>query len=133
MKLIASILATVGLAAAHGYVDSAVIGGTTYKFYQPYQDPYMNPTPQRISRPVAGNGPVEDLTLIDVQCGGYGAGGVVGSQPAALHAKVAAGETVKLNWTVWPDSHVDPTITYMARCPDGGCQNWQPGTEYGTS
>lgn len=23
-----------------------------------------------------------------------------------------------------------PVITYMARCPDTGCQDWSPGTEY---
>jgi hypothetical protein len=41
-----AILSTIGFAAAvaaHGYVDNATIGGQNYVFYQPYQDPYMNP------------------------------------------------------------------------------------------
>lgn len=76
--------------------------------------------PKRISRPVQGNGPVEDVTLADIQCGGYAAGGVVGSKPAPLEATAAAGSKVNLHWTLWPDSHIGPTVTYMARCPDAG-------------
>ncbi|KXH28965.1 glycosyl hydrolase family 61 [Colletotrichum salicis] len=128
MQIAACFLGLAALVAGHGYVDNATIGGTYYQFYQPYQDPYTSPTPQRISRPVQGNGPVESVDLIDVQCGGYTAGGISGSTPAALHATAAAGSTVTLRWTLWPDSHVGPVITYMARCPDSGCQAWQPGT-----
>ncbi|EXF76862.1 glycosyl hydrolase family 61 [Colletotrichum fioriniae PJ7] len=128
MQIAACFLGLAALVAGHGYVDNATIGGTYYQFYQPYQDPYTSPTPQRISRPVQGNGPVESVDLIDVQCGGYTAGGISGSTPAALHATAAAGSTVTLRWTLWPDSHVGPVITYMARCPDTGCQAWQPGT-----
>ncbi|SPO01604.1 related to cel1 protein precursor [Cephalotrichum gorgonifer] len=129
MKYIASLLASAALAAAHGYVDTASIGGKTYTLYQPYQDPYTNPTPDRISRKIAGNGPVEDVNSIDLQCGGWSAGGEAGSEGAALHATVAAGETVKLFWTLWPESHVGPSITYMAKCPDTGCQDWLPEKE----
>jgi hypothetical protein len=128
MRVIASLIASAGLVAAHGYVDNGTIGGQYYQFYQPYQDPYINPAPQRIERAIPGNGPVEDVSSIDVQCNGYSAGGVVGSKPAALHADAAAGSTVTLFWTQWPDSHVGPIITYMARCPDTGCQNWQPAS-----
>ncbi|ROT40437.1 family 61 glycosyl hydrolase [Sodiomyces alkalinus F11] len=128
MKLLAalSLAALASRVSAHGYVDNATIGG---QYYQPYQDPWMNPAPQRISRPVQGNGPIEDLTLIDLQCGGYTAGGISGSSPAPLHAPAPAGSTVSLRWTLWPDSHVGPVITYMARCPDTGCHNWMPGTQ----
>lgn len=85
--------------------------------------------PERISRPIQGNGPVTDLTLIDLQCGGYTDGGIVGSEPAPLHANATAGETVTLYWTLWPDSHVGPVITYMAACPSTGCQDYMPDTE----
>ncbi|KAH7081183.1 glycoside hydrolase family 61 protein-like protein [Paraphoma chrysanthemicola] len=128
MKYIAAALALATTVAGHGYVTNATIGGKDYTFYQPYQDPYMSPKPDRVSRPVQGNGPVESVTIADVQCGGYSAGGIVGSSPAALHAEVAAGTDVKLYWTLWPDSHVGPTLTYMAKCPDAGCNNWMPGT-----
>ncbi|KAH8652046.1 glycoside hydrolase family 61 protein [Xylariales sp. PMI_506] len=132
MKLQASILATLAggaaLVAAHGYVDNATINGVYYQFYQPYTDPYLSPMPDRISRPIQGNGPVTDVTYADLQCGGWTDGGIVGSSPAALHASATAGSTVTLHWTLWPDSHVGPTITYMARCPDTGCQDYMPGT-----
>ncbi|KAM0561546.1 hypothetical protein ACHAPJ_003430 [Fusarium lateritium] len=129
MRVIFSLLCTAALAAAHGYVESATIGGKAYEFYNPNTDPYTSPAPKRISRPIPGNGPVEDVTSIDVQCNGYTAGGVKGSQPAALHAEAKAGSTVNLKWTLWPDSHVGPVITYMARCPDTGCDAWEPASQ----
>ncbi|KAF9478871.1 glycoside hydrolase family 61 protein [Pholiota conissans] len=112
---------------AHGYVQDIVSGSTHYTGYLPYQDPYYNPVPQRIVRPVPGNGPVTDLSLIDVQCNGYSAGGVVGSSPAPIYATVAAGSNLALNWTTWPDSHIGPMITYMARAPSD-ITKWVPGT-----
>lgn len=132
MKYIASALAFATAVTAHGYVNLATIGGKNYTFYQPYQDPYMNPKVLRISRPIQGNGPVENVAISDVQCGGYVAGNLPGSSPAALHAEVAAGTDVKLFWTQWPDSHVGPTITYMAKCPDTGCDKWMPESQYVT-
>ncbi|GKT89039.1 cellulose-growth-specific protein [Colletotrichum tofieldiae] len=115
---IASLLGSAALVAAHGIVDNGLIGG-----------PVHEPAPDRISRPIQGNGPVEDVTSIDLQCGGYTAGGVEGSKPAKLVAKAAAGEEVTLNWTLWPESHIGPTITYMAKCPSDDCTTWQPGTD----
>ena len=44
MKYFATVLTGAALVAAHGYVDTANIGGKEYKFYQPYQDPYTTPT-----------------------------------------------------------------------------------------
>jgi hypothetical protein len=125
MKYIASALAFATAVAAHGYVNNATIGGKEYIFYQPYQDPYMTDV-KRISRPIQGNGPVENVAISDIQCGGYAAGGINGSKPAALHAEAAAGSDVELYWTLWPESHMGPTITYMAKCPDAGCNNWMP-------
>ncbi|KAF8860858.1 hypothetical protein BDZ45DRAFT_703720 [Acephala macrosclerotiorum] len=90
----------------------------------------MSPTSSRIFRPIQGNGPVQDLTLIDLQCGGYAAGGIIGSSPANLNAgPVAAGSMVSLRWTLWPSSHVSPVITYMARCGNDNCATYLPGTE----
>ncbi|KAH7308140.1 glycoside hydrolase [Stachybotrys elegans] len=121
--------AAVTSVSAHGYVDNATIAGQLYTFYQPYSDPYINPPVPRIARSIPGNGPVENVNLVDLQCNGWSAGGQVGSSPAQLHAPVAAGSTVNLRWTLWPDSHVGPSVTYMARCPDAGCQSWQPGSQ----
>ncbi|KAG8973378.1 Esterase/lipase/thioesterase [Tulasnella sp. 425] len=122
-------LAAAAQVAAHGYVSSAVIGGTTYTGYLPYTDPYTTPTPQRIIRAVPGNGPVTDMSLIDIQCNGWSEGGVIGSSPAPLYATAPAGSTVSLQWTEWPDSHVGPIITYMAKVPSGSSvTSWLPGT-----
>ncbi|KAF2492658.1 glycoside hydrolase [Lophium mytilinum] len=129
MHPLLSLLSLLPLATAHGYVDNATINSVSYQFYQPYYDPYVSPPISRISRPIQGNGPVQDVTLIDLQCGGYTDGGAPGSSPAALHASAAAGSTVTLYWTLWPDSHKGPVVTYMARCPDVGCASWEPGTE----
>ncbi|KAI9053814.1 hypothetical protein LZ554_002762 [Drepanopeziza brunnea f. sp. 'monogermtubi'] len=116
--------------SAHGYVEVATIGGVEYEGYNPNLDPYMSPPTEKIFRPINGNGPVEDLTLIDFQCGGYTAGGIVGSSPAKLTSSpVAAGTDVELKWTVWPDSHVGPTLTYMALCPGNDCSAFEPGNE----
>jgi len=111
----------------HGYVQDIVSGSTHFTGYLPYQDPYYNPPPQRIVREIPGNGPVTDLSLIDVQCNGYTAGGVVGSAPAPIYATVAVGSQLALNWTTWPDSHVGPMITYLARAPSD-ITKWSPGT-----
>ena len=124
-----ALVAWAAVAAAHGYVESATIDGVEYPFYNPNTDPYTNPPRELISRPIPGNGPVEDLSLIDVQCNGYTAGGQAGSEPAALHAPATAGSTVQLYWTLWPESHVGPIMTYMAKCPDTGCQDYEPGED----
>lgn len=114
-------------ALGHGYVTEVAVGNQKWTGYLPYQDPYMSPKPQRIIREIPGNGPVEDLSLIDVQCNGWSAGGVVGSKPAPVLASVAAGSQMKLSWTPdWPDSHKGPMITYMARAPSD-ITKWNPG------
>lgn len=111
----------------HGYVQEVTLGSTKYPGYNPNTDPYYklvsflfigqirstyrritlhSPPPQRIVRKVPGNGPVENLSLIDVQCNGYTAGGAAGSAPAPVVGTVAAGAQVSINWTTWPsDSH----------------------------
>ncbi|KAI2641246.1 glycoside hydrolase family 61 protein [Xylaria nigripes] len=129
MRTLAFFALGITAVAAHGYVDTALIGDTEYTFYQPYTDPYMDPAPERISRPVQGNGPVTDVTYVDLQCGGYTDGGIVGSSPAPLHAPAEAGSTVTLRWTLWPESHVGPIITYMAACPSTGCNDYMPGSD----
>lgn len=99
---------------AHGYVDTLNVGGTQYTGYLPYNDPYTTPVPQRIERPIPGNGPVTALTTIDVQCNGENGGG---SSPAPLVATIAAGGKIAFHWTTWPSSHVGPVITYLGKVP----------------
>ncbi|CAE6500658.1 glycoside hydrolase family 61 protein [Rhizoctonia solani] len=125
------LLATAASVLGHGYVSEVTTSAGKYTGYLPYQDPYTNPAPARVIRKIPGkyrrNGPVEDVSLIDVQCNGWSAGGVVGSAPAAAVATAAAGTTISFKWTEWPDSHVGPVITYMARAPSD-ITKWNPGT-----
>ncbi|KIJ61718.1 lytic polysaccharide monooxygenase [Hydnomerulius pinastri MD-312] len=129
LTAVATLLSTLACVKGHGYVQEINTGSASYTGYLPYSDPYYNPPPERIVRKIPGNGPVQDVTLIDLQCNGYTAGGVVGSAPAPIYAEsVSAGSQVHLNWTTWPASHVGPMITYMARAPSDVTQ-WLPGTD----
>ncbi|KAF9461352.1 glycoside hydrolase family 61 protein F [Collybia nuda] len=127
LALALSLLSALVSVRGHGYVQEVTSGSTKYTGYLPYQDPYYNPPPQRIIRKIPGNGPVTDLASIDVQCNGWSEGGTPGSAPAPIYATVAAGSSLALNWTAWPDSHIGPMITYMARAPSD-ITKWNPGT-----
>ncbi|KDQ18179.1 glycoside hydrolase family 61 protein [Botryobasidium botryosum FD-172 SS1] len=129
-----AVLSSLPSVLGHGYVQEVTLGSSKYTGWLPYSDPYYNPVPQRIIRKVPGNGPVEDLSLIDVQCNGYTAGGQAGSAPAPVYGTVAAGATVSLNWTTWPICELPlishtihrPLITYMAKAPSD-ITKWSPG------
>jgi len=136
MKYLATLLASVALATAHGWIRDASIGGKEYEFYNPDTDKYMPVTPERISRRIAGDGPIYDVTSADIQCGGnsegLGGGEVYkGSVPAPKVAPAEAGTNVTLRWNkLWPDTHYGPIITYMAKCPGPyDCTKWLPGKE----
>ncbi|KAJ3516059.1 hypothetical protein NLJ89_g1360 [Agrocybe chaxingu] len=132
----AIISAVVTTVYGHGYVQEIVSGSAKYTGYLPYQDPYMNPAPQRIALlktcPLSSDIFLTFTQVIanfypSVQCNGWSQGGVVGSAPAPIFATFAAGSSVSLNWTTWPDSHVGPVITYMARAPSD-ITKWNPGS-----
>ncbi|KAF8233993.1 glycoside hydrolase family 61 protein [Tricholoma matsutake] len=128
LTLAISLLATLVSVQGHGYVQEVIISGvTTYIGYLPYSDPYYHSPPKRIIRKIPGDGPVTDVSSIDVQCNGWTAGGFPGSAPAPLFATVAAGSDLTLKWTKWPASHVGPIITYMARAQRDITQ-WYPNT-----
>ena len=44
----------------------------------------------------------------------------LGATPGGAYATVAAGDTVQLEWTPWPESHKGPVIDYLASC-NGDC------------
>ncbi|KAG9222230.1 hypothetical protein CCMSSC00406_0006527 [Pleurotus cornucopiae] len=128
LSLTATVLGAITLVNAHGYVQEVTLDTTVHSGYLPYSDPYYPTPPQRIVRKIPGNGPVEDVSSIDVQCNGWAAGGFT-TAPAPIYGTIEAGKQVKLDWTTWPDSHVGPIITYMARVPSGvDITEWSPGT-----
>ncbi|EUC55046.1 glycoside hydrolase family 61 protein [Rhizoctonia solani AG-3 Rhs1AP] len=118
LSVLSLLFATATTVLGHGYVQEVVTSSGTYTGYLPYSDPYTSPAPERIIRKIPGNGPVEDVTSIDVQCNGYSAGGVLGSAPASLVAAAAAGT----------ESHAGPVITYMARA-SSDIITWSPGND----
>ncbi|CEL58652.1 putative endo-beta-1,4-glucanase D OS=Neosartorya fumigata (strain ATCC MYA-4609 / Af293 / CBS 101355 / FGSC A1100) GN=eglD PE=3 SV=1 [Rhizoctonia solani AG-1 IB] len=110
---------------AHGFAVELTVSNppATYTAFDPYQDVYKNPVPDRITRKIPGNGPVEDITSMDIQCNGGG------TAPAALIGTAAAGSNIGFNWTAqWPSSHMGPVITYMAKAPSD-ITKWTPGTD----
>lgn len=42
---------------------------------------------------------------------------------AEVHAPVAAGDKVHIQWHGWPQGHKGPVIDYLASCGDEGCQS----------
>ncbi|KAJ9622466.1 hypothetical protein H2203_006689 [Taxawa tesnikishii (nom. ined.)] len=96
--LVGSLVAT---AAAHGTVQGLPIL------------PVPEPSPTVIGWSVPddlSNGFVSDYTSPDIICH-------LNATPAGTHAPVKAGGKVAFEWTVWPDSHHGPVITYLAKCP----------------
>ncbi|TEB28377.1 glycoside hydrolase family 61 protein F [Coprinellus micaceus] len=127
LKLIALVSLVATHVAAHGYVQELTLGSEKYTGYLPYSDNLQDPPPARIIRKIPDFMPITDLTRIDLQCGGSP---TFETAPAPLVGKIAAGETVHLNWTAWPDNHKGPVLTYLARPPAGvDITEWVPGTD----
>ena len=50
-----------------------------------------------------------------------------GGKSANLVATAGAGSSIDMQWTVWPDSHKGPVITYMAQVPASeDVKTWDP-------
>ncbi|CAE6355446.1 unnamed protein product [Rhizoctonia solani] len=120
-----ALLSVASSVLAHGNVRELIVSEPQGTFipWLPYEDQYKNPTPERVSRKIPGNGPIEDVTSMDIQCN------TGGTEPAPLLATAAAGASVAFNWTTeWPASHVGPVLTYMAKAPSD-ITKWSPGTD----
>ncbi|KAF5093889.1 hypothetical protein D0Z03_002256 [Geotrichum reessii] len=117
-----SVLAAASFAAAHGIVTDIKFDNDWYTSSLVFQDPYANPVPERITWSFfgAGNGPVPDFTTKDIVCN-------KNAKPAALVADVKAGAKVTFYWTVWPESHKGPVMTYLANC-GGDCRTVDPSS-----
>lgn len=106
-------LAFASKVSAHGTVQGIVAGGVWYSGYSPSFQ-YQNPPPV-----VAGwsapedidNGFVSDYSDPDIICH-------KGATPGGAYVTVAAGDTVELQWTDWPESHHGPMLDYLASCGD---------------
>ncbi|EXJ94430.1 endoglucanase [Capronia coronata CBS 617.96] len=106
-------LALISKVSAHGTVQGIVAGGVWYSGYSPlFQYQYPPPVVAGWSIPEdINNGFVSDYTSPDIICH-------KGATPGGAYVSVAAGDTVELQWTVWPESHKGPMLDYLASCGD---------------
>lgn len=103
--------------AAHGHVDNIVINGVSYAGYDPTSYPYMSDPPT-----------VVGWTASDTDNGyvapdAYASGDIIchkDAKNAGGYATAAAGDSVYIQWSTWPESHKGPVIDYLANC-NGDC------------
>jgi lytic cellulose monooxygenase (C1-hydroxylating) len=106
-------------ASAHGHVSDVFIKNESYYGHDPTKVPW-GPQPDSISwtNGADDNGPVlssaTDLSSHDIICHLNATNGV-------LSAPVAAGTTITVRWSDWPEAHWGPVIDYMARCTNDDC------------
>ncbi|KAL4875270.1 glycosyl hydrolase family 61-domain-containing protein [Aspergillus karnatakaensis] len=113
----ASFLATV---SAHGHVTNVIVNGVSYPGWDINSYPYMGEPPVVAAweTPNTGGGPVDvsaGYTNPDIICN-------LNATNAKGYITVAAGDSISLQWTVWPESHHGPVLDYLASC-NGDCSS----------
>ncbi|KAF2688778.1 lytic polysaccharide monooxygenase [Lentithecium fluviatile CBS 122367] len=102
--------------SAHGLLASIAVDGTTYKAYDPSFQ--YSSTPSDVVEwecpECQDNGFVDPTMYTDVTKIACHKDATAGPSVA----KVAAGGTVDIKWTTWPDSHKGPVIDYLAKVDD---------------
>jgi len=111
------VLAAVTTVSAHGYIDRWTIGLKNYTGFNPTVAPWA-PDQGTISWPAWNDntGPIysSDVNSPDIICS-------INATNAKIYASpIAAGSTINLHWTTWPDSHHGPIFSYLAAC-NGDC------------
>lgn len=104
-------------AAAHGYVDSVKIDGTTYKG----MDPTSGKKFQSAIRRISTQDPNYGATKSHITCG-------PGAEKAALVATANPGSSVDIVWKTgqggrWPHN-TGPSLTYLASCGSVSCDKF---------
>ncbi|KAH7398068.1 glycoside hydrolase [Cadophora sp. MPI-SDFR-AT-0126] len=112
-----AILTAASTVSAHAYIDQWTAGGKTYTGYNPTVAPWV-PDQGTIGWPAwnTDTGPVysSNVNSADIICS-------INATNAKIYASpIAAGSTINLHWTVWPDSHHGPVFSYLAAC-NGDC------------
>ncbi|OBT94208.1 hypothetical protein VE01_06978 [Pseudogymnoascus verrucosus] len=114
----ASAFALLSSVSAHGTVSGIVVNGKLNTGYSPSFQ-FSNPPPV-----VAGWSIPQDLDNGFVGPDKFQNNDIichVGATNAGTSITVAAGSTVELQWTPWPESHKGPVIDYLASC-NGACE-----------
>ncbi|KAL8383238.1 hypothetical protein RB595_006810 [Gaeumannomyces hyphopodioides] len=110
-----------GQALAHSHIAYIVVNGQMFRGY----DAKAGDTPAHLANPPAqvvawsarnpddGFVSPDNYTSPDMICHRDGA-------PAVAHAPVSPGDGIHIQWNGWPQSHVGPALSYLARCGGGG-------------
>jgi cellulase len=101
--------------AAHGTVLNFVINGLSYEGFDIGVFPYESDPPKIAAwtTPNTANGFISpsQYNSSDIICH-------ENATNAQGYATVAAGDSISLQWSTWPDSHHGPVIDYLANCGD---------------
>ncbi|TDZ30176.1 Endoglucanase-4 [Colletotrichum spinosum] len=112
-----AVLTSAASVTAHGHVTNVVINGVSYRNYIPVQDPYTN------NPPLVAGWTIDQRDNGFVEPSAYNSPDIVCHRQAVAgkgRITVAAGDTIQLQWTEWPDSHKGPVIDWLANC-NGPC------------
>ncbi|KAL2890316.1 Polysaccharide monooxygenase Cel61a [Ceratocystis lukuohia] len=118
-SIAAAALLSASAVSAHGHVKNIVVDNAFYQGWDTLKGMGYNsnfPDVVGWSNTAMDNGFVarEAFATPDIICH-------LNGNASAAYASVAAGGTVQLDWSDWPDSHKGPVIDYMAACPETGC------------
>lgn len=111
--------------AAHGAVTSFSIDGTEQRGYH-ISDYYA--ITQGQPAPETAGWYAENLDNGFIAPDAYGTSDIAchkNAKPSKTAAKIAAGGKLEWHWDTWPESHVGPVLTYVAKC-DGDCSTADP-------
>lgn len=112
-----SILAAVTTVSAHGWIDKWTVGANNYTGFNPTVAPWA-PDQGTIAWPAWNDdtGPVysNKVNSPDIICS------INATNSKKYATAIAAGSTINIHWTTWPDSHHGPILSYLAAC-DGDC------------
>ncbi|RVX66417.1 hypothetical protein B0A52_09647 [Exophiala mesophila] len=113
--ILAAVLVLASGVRAHGTVSGVVAGGNWYSGYNANFQ-WRNPIPvvPAWTANTLDNGFVDNYASPDIICHKVATAG-------GSYVTVAAGSTVELQWTPWPESHHGPVLDYLASCR-GDCQ-----------
>ena len=111
--------------AAHGAVTSFSVDGTEQRGYH-ISDYYA--ISQGQPAPETAGWYAENLDNGFIAPDAYGTSDIAchkNAKPSKSAAKIAAGGKLEWHWDTWPESHVGPVLTYVAKC-DGDCSTADP-------
>ncbi|KAL8410225.1 hypothetical protein RB596_000066 [Gaeumannomyces avenae] len=110
-----------GQALAHSHIAYIIVNGRMFRGY----DAKSGDVPARLANPPAqvvawsarnpddGFVSPDNYTSPDMICHRDGL-------PAVAHAPVSPGDAIHIQWNGWPQSHVGPALSYLARCDGSG-------------